>query len=196
MELIKRLTRFAQTAGALEPGQGAAIRPAFLLGPLRRFRKSAPFKPTATAVKVYQAVIAEKVALIDRLPSKYRPGVQEAVWNAVMRGYDAVGLAHELHDHFGIAPERAKFIASTQCKMARAVMENAQRIELGIIEAVWRYDGERCSLASHATLNGKKYPLARGADSDGKRVWPSSEPQCCCTSTEIEISAPAEQGKP
>jgi len=193
MELIKRLTRFAQSAGTLGPMQGVGIPQAFLLGPLRKFRKSSTFKPTPASVKVYQAVISEKVALIDRLPSKYRPGVQEAVWKSVMKEYDAVGLARELHDRFGIAPERAKSIANAQCKMARAVMENAQRIELGVTEAVWRYDGERCTLSSHAALNGKKYPLARGADVDGKRVWPGSEPQCCCTST--EIIAPAGVGQ-
>jgi uncharacterized protein with gpF-like domain len=166
MELIKRLTKLAQSAGTLG-------------------RATAPAKPTATSMKVYQAVIAEKVALIDRLPSKYRADVQETVWNSVMKEYDAAGLARELHDRFGISLPRAKSIASTQCKMARAVMENAQRIELGVSEAVWLYDSERCTLPSHAALNGKQYPLARGANADGKRVWPGSEAQCWCTSTEI-----------
>jgi uncharacterized protein with gpF-like domain len=191
MELIKRLTRFAQSAGTLVSVQNVGTRHAFLLAPLRKFRMSSPFKPTAAAVKVYRAVISEKVALIDRLPSKYRKDAQEVVWKSVMKGYDIAGLARELHDRFGIVPGRAQLIASTQCKMARAVIENAQRIELGVTEAMWRHDGERCELPDHRAFNGKKYALARGADLDGKRVWPGSEPQCSCTST--EIIAPTEE---
>jgi hypothetical protein len=192
MELIKRLNKFAQSAGALisQPSTGAPN--AFLLAPLRKLGWSAPFKPTAASIRVYQAVISDKVALIERLPSKYRREAQEVVWNSVMKGYDAAGLARELHDRFGIIPDRAQQIANTQCRIARAIIENAQSIELGITEAIWCHDSSRCQVPNHKALDRKRYPLARGANSDGKRVWPSSEPQCFCTSSTIDASAEAE----
>jgi len=180
MELVKRLSQFAT------PNAGAPAH--FLLAPLRKLGLSAPFKPTATEIKVYQAVISAKVALIDRLPSKYRKDAKEVIWDSVMKGYDVAGLARELHDRFGIVPERAQQIASAQCRMAHSVMENAHRIELGLKEAVWRHDSARCAIMSHRAFDGKRYALARGANLDGKRVWPSGEPQCFCTS-EIEASA-------
>jgi hypothetical protein len=192
MELIKRLNKFAQSAGTLISQPSAGAQKAFVLAPLRKLGWSVPFKPTAASVKVYQAVIADKVALIDRLPSKYRKDVQEVVWNSVMKGYDVAGLARELQDRFGIIPERAQQVAGAQCKMARAVIENAQRIELGVTHLVWRHDGKRCEIQSHITLDGKRYPLARGANLDGKRAWPSSEPQCFCTSTEIDVATQEE----
>jgi hypothetical protein len=189
MELIKRLNKFAQSAGTLITQQSTGAPNAFMLAPLRKLGWSAPFKPTAASVKVYQAVISEKVAMIERLPTKYRKEAQEVVWNFVMKGYDAAGLARELHDRFGIIADRAQQIATTQCKIARAVIENAQQIELGISEAIWCHDSSRCQVPSHRALDRKRYPLARGANSDGKRVWPSSEPQCFCSSTAIDSAA-------
>jgi uncharacterized protein with gpF-like domain len=191
MELKKRLTKFAQSAGTLIMSPGARGPNSLVLAPLRKLGWTVPFKPTAAAVKVYQVVIADKVALIERLPSKYRKEAQEVVWNFVMRGYDTAGLARELHDRFGIVPERAQLIAGTQCRMARAVIENAQRIELGIAEARWRHDGDGCQMPGHRALDGKRYPLAQGASIDGKRVWPGSEPQCLCTSAPLDPSEQA-----
>ncbi len=142
-------------------------------------------------MKVYQAAIAYKVASIDRLPSKYRKDAQEVIWNSVMKGFDVAGLARELHDRFGIVRERAQLIASAQCRMARSVMENAHRIEQGLRQAVWQRDA-RCGIPSHQALDGKPYLLARGAEFDGKRVWPSGEPQCFCTSSLMDASAEEE----
>jgi hypothetical protein len=188
MELGKRFSKFAQSAGTLISIPNGAP-PDFLLAPLRKLGLSAPFHPTPTAVKVYQAAITYKVALIDRLPSKYRKDAQEVIWNSVMKGFDVAGLARELHDRFGIVRERAQLIASAQCRMARSVMENANRIEQGLTEAVWHHDGARCGIPSHQALDGKPYLLARGATLDGKRVWPSGEPQCLCTSSTMDAAA-------
>jgi hypothetical protein len=183
MELKRRFSQLAHSAGT---------PPNFLLAPLRKLGLKAAFSPTPTALKIYQAVILQKVALIDRLPTKYRKDVQEVIWNSVMKGYDVAGLARELHERFGIVRERAKVVASAQCRMARSVMENAQRIEQGITEAVWRYDGGRCGIPSHQALDGKPYVLARGAKLDGKRVWPGGEPQCFCTSSTVDDFAKEE----
>ena len=102
-----------------------------------------------------------------------------------MKGYDARGLARALSDRLGMTPDRAKLIARSQCNMARAVMENAERMEKGIREAVWDYEA-RCENRSHRALNGRRYVLAQGASLDGKRLWPGGEPSCYCSSIEIE----------
>ena len=191
MELKKRFSKIAQSAGSLLSTANGGAPPDFLLAPLRKLGLSAPFQPSATAVKVYQAVISRKVALIDRLPSKYRKEAEEVIWNSVMKGYDVAGLARELHDRFGIVRERAQLIAGAQCRMARSVMENAQRIEQGLTQAVWHHDSVRCGIQSHQTLDGKPYELARGAELDGKRVWPSGEPLCFCMSRTTDAAEDA-----
>jgi uncharacterized protein with gpF-like domain len=186
VELMKRLSKIAQSATALV--SNAESSGGFVSGPLRRLGLSKSFEPSAAAVKAYESVIVDKVALIDRLPSKYRKDTQEVIWKAVMKGYDASGLARELKDRFGIVPDRAQQIAKAQCKMARAVMQNADRIEMGVREAVWRHDSSHCTMASHRAFNGRRYALAQGATLDGKSVWPGSELQCSCSSIPTNAS--------
>ena len=185
MELMKRLGRYARSAGAFVSGVESSHP--LVSGTLRKVGLSKPFKPTRAAINAYGAVIAEKVMLIDRLPPKYRQEAYELIWSYVMRGYDASGLASELSDRLGMAPDRAKLIAKSQCNMARAVRENAERMEMGIREAVWHYE-MRCGIRSHIGLNSRRYALAQGASLDGKRLWPGSEPSCHCSSIDIKGS--------
>jgi uncharacterized protein with gpF-like domain len=185
MELMKRLSLYARSAGAfisnVESSHPLVSRT------LRKAGLSKPFKPTPAAIKAYGAVIAEKVALIDRLPAKYRQEARKLIWSNVMKGYDAPGLALELSNRLGMAPDRAKLIARSQCNMARAVMENAARMDKGVREAVWHTE-TRCGIRSHSGLNGQRYVLAKGASLDEKRLWPGSEPSCYCSSIEIKAS--------
>jgi uncharacterized protein with gpF-like domain len=185
VELMKQLGQFGRSAGAFVSGMESSH--AFVSTTLRKAGLSKPFKPMPAAIKAYGAVIAEKVALIERLPPKYRQEAYELIWVYVMKGYDASGLARELSDRLGMAPDRAKLIARSQCIMARAVMANAERMERGIREAVWQYE-TRCGIRSHSGLNGQRYVLAQGASLDGKRLWPGSELSCYCSSIDIKAS--------
>ena len=184
MELMRRLSEYGRSAGAFVSRESS--RP-FVSESLRKVGLSKPFKPIPAAIKAYGAVIAEKVVLIERLPPKYRQEAYELVWIYVMKGYDASGLARELSNRLGMASDRAKLIARSQCNMARAVMLNAERMEMGVGEAVWHYE-TRCGIRSHRGLMGRKYALAQGASLDGKRLWPSSEPSCCCSSVDVKTS--------
>ena len=185
MELMKRLGQYGRSAGAFVSSVESS-RP-FVSATLRKAGLSKPFKPIPAAIKAYGAVIAEKVALIDRLPPKYRQEAYELIWIYVMKGYDAAGLARELSDRLGMAPDRAKLVARSQCNMARAVMQNAERMEMGVREAVWRYE-KRCTIRSHSAFSGRQYLLAQGASLDGKWLWPGSEPSCYCSSVDIKAA--------
>jgi uncharacterized protein with gpF-like domain len=151
-----------------------------------RRERALPFNPTEASRRSYQALIHQKVALIDRLPSKYLKDVKILVWESVMRGYDESFLARGLRERFGIARQRAERIARSQCKMARAIMENAHRAEIGILQVIWRYT-TRCEIASHAAFNGKRFQPLYGARIDGKWIWPGSELDCWCTSAVEEL---------
>jgi hypothetical protein len=185
MELMKRLSQYARSAGAFVSSVESSHP--LVSGTLRKVGLSKPFKPTPAAIKAYGAVIAEKVALIDRLPAKYRQEARKLIWSYVMKRYDASGLARELSDRLGMAPDRAKLIARSQCNMARAVIENAERMDKGIREAVWHYE-TRCGIRDHRALIGRRYVLAQGASLDGKRLWPGSEPSCYCSSIDVKAS--------
>ena len=153
--------------------------------PLKGLRRAQRLQATASSVKVYKAVIEQKVASIERLPPKYRRDVQEIIWQSVLDGYDRDGLARQLTERFGLTPDRAAVVAEAQCRMARTVIDNARRIELGIKQAVWQHHGA-CKVASHRGLAGRRYALTRGIELNGQRLWPSGEPDCFCSSTDVE----------
>lgn len=181
MGLLSRLSGLVQSASDLA-WSDAQSTDVFVRSPLRRFGRRAVFEPTPKSLAAYESVLAEKIALIDRLPSKYRREAHEAVWRAVLQGYDAAALARDLRDRFGISPERAQYVARTQCTMARAVIENVHRMELGLTEAVWICNKKEPAEPQHLAFNGRRYPLATGVTLNGKSVWPGSQPGCFCTS--------------
>jgi uncharacterized protein with gpF-like domain len=181
MGLLRRLSGLVQSASelALNDSEEADV---FVGGPRRRLGRRSIFEPTPRSLAAYEAVLAEKVALIDRLPAKYRREAQQLVWSAVLEGYDDAALARDLQDRFGLSPERARLIARTQCTMARAVIENVHRMELGLTEAVWICSKKHASEPAHLVLNGRRYPVKTGVTLNGKSIWPGSEPGCYCAS--------------
>jgi hypothetical protein len=188
MDLLKRLSELVQTARIGLASQDVRGAQRLLWAALRKRGPAVHFNPTPASIKVYRAVIASKVALIDRLPSKYRQDAIDIVWSMVMKGYDEAALGKELHDRFGLSLERAARIAHSQCNMARSVIDNASLIEIGVKEAMWQYQGS-CMLKGHEALAGRRYVLAGGLLVGDKRVWPGSEPMCSCTINRIETLA-------
>lgn len=188
--MIKHLTKFAQSMGN-RLATSKIPRRAFPLVGLRR-PPSAPLQLSPVATKVYRAALTKKIALIDHLPSKYRPQAMEAVWEAVMAGYDEVRLKRELHDRFGIGVERATLIARSQCHMARSLIENTSRIESGVTEGRWQYEEGACTIENHNVLTGRRYQLARGVRFENKWIWPGSEPTCFCSSRAVDASGDEE----
>jgi uncharacterized protein with gpF-like domain len=143
------------------------------------------FQPPAEAVEAYLAIIDQKVAMITEIPPQRFQSVRDAVWRAVMAGGDLATLSKELQNH-GISYHRAGEIATHQCNMAKAIMENVRRLKLGITEAIWLHSGGGESpRPSHITFSGQRFNLTTGAFLDGKWVWPGSEPDCLCTSRAI-----------
>lgn len=182
MDLMKKLGQYARSARLFVSG-GDSSRPYFE-ATLRKVGFARPFRPTSRATNAYKTVIADKVALIERLPPQYAREALVLIWNHVMKGFDTSGLARDLSERLGLSPDRAKRVAQSQCKMAHAVMENADRMDLGIREAVW-YTETRCGIRSHRGLHGRKYALENGVSLDGKLIWPGSEPECYCSSISI-----------
>jgi hypothetical protein len=179
MSLFSRLSEFVQSAPA---GRNVLATDSLGSGPLRRFRRRPVFAPTPKSLGAYKLVLAQKVAMIDRLPKKYQREAEQVVWDAVLAGYDAAALAKNLHDRFGISSDRAQLLARIQCFMARSVIENAHRIELGLTEAVWICSPKHPEEPAHVALNGRRYPLSTGVTLNNKSIWPGSEPGCFCTS--------------
>lgn len=179
MSVMGNFTTFAHTAYALIQGPLALGEDSILTSSWRKLTRRKPLQLSTRAIDAYRGVIVVKVAWIDRLPSKYRKEAIEIVWSAVMRGYDDAGLAQELHERFGFTRARARDIAKSQCRMASAVIENAENLEKGFLNAVWVHK-PRCTVPSHGAFNFRRYNLRTGACIDDKQVLPGSEPGCFC----------------
>ena len=144
------------------------------------------FSPTRAQVEAYRAVLADRVALIVEIPAKHSKALQDTVWRSVIAGGDLSALSIELRQKYGIATKRAAAIAIHQWSMARVVMENVRRLEIGITDAIWVHSGAgKSPRPSHVAFNGKRFKIATGAYLDGKWVWPGSEPDCLCTSRSV-----------
>ena len=108
MGIANQLTGFVDTVQSrLEMLEWPSTR-LFMAAQFRKLKGVKPLRLSATALKAYRGAVAQKVSLIERLPSRYRDDVIEAVWISVMKGYDEAGLAHALHDKFGFLPDRAQ----------------------------------------------------------------------------------------
>lgn len=145
-----------------------------------------PFTMTDTAREGLQAVIQENVALIKSIPEQYLSKVEGDVWRAVAGGYDLEKLTEDLQKNYGVTQRRAAFIAKDQASKAKAAIEQARRIELGITDAIWQHShaGQE-PRQSHVAFNGKRFNILKGAYIDGEFILPGQLPRCRCSSRSI-----------
>lgn len=142
------------------------------------------FKPTRAIRSAFDAVAAANVGLIKSIPTKYLTDVQGVVWEGVASGGNLTAVADQLAEKYGIAHRRAAFIAKDQNHKAKAAIERAQRLELGIVRAKWHHShaGE-VPRPTHVKMSGETYEVATGMwdSAVGKYIWPATEPHCRCT---------------
>lgn len=143
------------------------------------------FKPSKVTTAAFDAVVAENVGLIRTIPQKFLGDVQNAVWRAVMQGSDLATLTKELHEKYGIAWRRAEFIALDQNAKAKAAIERARRLDIGITKAVWCHShAGKDKRPTHVKAGKDKtvYDVKRGWFDSAvqKFIWPGTEPRCRC----------------
>lgn len=146
------------------------------------------FKMSDAAREAYQATIQENVALIKSIPQQYLQRVEGDVWRAVAGGYDLEKLTDDLQKNYGITQRRAAFIAKDQAAKAKATIEQARRMELGITEAIWQHShaGQE-PRESHVQAGRDKlrFNILLGAYIDGEYILPGQKIRCRCTSRAI-----------
>lgn len=141
------------------------------------------FKPGRTAKVAYEAVVAENVGLIKSIPQKYLTDVQGAVWRSVMEGGDLSDLTKMIQEKYGVAHRRAALIALDQNNKAKAAMERARRLELGISKAQWKHShAGKVPRPTHVKMNDKLYDIKVGMydSAEGKNIWPGVLIRCRC----------------
>lgn len=158
---------------------------AAMLGKLAKAGFTVKFKPTPASTSALDAVIAENVGLIRSIPQKFLGDVEVQVWQAVMSGSDLDTLSRDIKAKYGVAWRRAALIASDQNAKAKAAMERARRLEVGITQAEWNHSHAGVDKRpSHVKAGQEKviYDVEKGWwDPDEQRwIWPGVLIHCRC----------------
>lgn len=165
--------------------QNKSATSAAMLNKLAKAGFTVKFKPTPASTNALDAIIAENVGLIRSIPQKFLTDVEASVWQAVMAGSDLDTLSRDIKAKYGVAWRRAALIASDQNAKAKAAMERARRIEVGITKARWGHSHAGVDpRPSHvkAGKEGIEYDVAMGWwDPDEQRyIWPGVLIGCRC----------------
>lgn len=142
------------------------------------------FKPTKAIRNAFDAVAAENVGLIRSIPQKYLADVQQTVWQGVASGSDLATVADTIQQKYGIAHRRAALIARDQNHKAKAAIEKANRLEVGITAADWQHShAGKDPRPTHVAMNGQRYDIAKGMWDSAvqKYIWPGTEINCRCS---------------
>lgn len=160
---------------------------------MKRTLADAGFTVKFTADKLTQraldAVVEANVGLIKSIPQKYLTDVQTAVFQNVMQGSDLAALQTSIQEKYGIAHRRAAFIARDQNHKAKAAIERARRLDVGIVSAKWKHShAGKDWRPTHVAMDGESYNIIEGMYDPAveKQIWPGTEPNCRCTD-EAEI---------
>jgi uncharacterized protein with gpF-like domain len=126
-------------------------------------------------------------------------GMSESQWTetylaalqAVSAGGDLASLFNALMrlNVAGMTRRRAEEIAHDLSRRATVFMDRERQSAISVTQAKWVQSGAPCGTdpknsaaltAEHVALNGKTFDPAIGMLSNGKRIWPGSEPGCKC----------------
>lgn len=142
------------------------------------------FKPSKAARAAFDATVAANVGLIKSIPQKLLGDVQNVVWQGVMNGADLSTVADQIQEKYGIAHRRAALIARDQNHKAKAAMERANRLSVGISQADWQHShAGKDARPTHVEMDGERYDIATGMWDSAvqKYVWPGTEIHCRCS---------------
>lgn len=161
---------------------------ASMLSKLSKAGFTVKFKPTPASTNALDAVIAENVGLIRSIPQKFLSDVEVQVWQTVMNGSDLDTLSRDIKVKYGVAWRRAALIAMDQNAKAKAAMERARRLEVGITQAIWMHSGGGVDPRDTHVKAGRDkvvYEVAKGwydpAPRVEKFIWPGTEINCRCS---------------
>lgn len=154
---------------------------------LREGGWSIKFEMTSAQKDVIGAIVNENVALIKSIPQQYLGEVEQMVMRSVAAGRNIKQLSDDLQKRLGVTERRANFIALDQSNKATALLNRARNLESGLEWGVWMHSGAGIApRPTHVKAGRDKqvFSIDKGWPDPalrGKRIWPSTEPNCRCS---------------
>lgn len=120
--------------------------------------------------------VAENVALIKSIPSQFFADVEKHVTRAVSQGQSAEQLAKTIEARFGVAADRAKFIARDQTNKFFGQVAEARQTAMGVTHYIWRTANDERVRDEHAAREGERFAW----DDPPEGGNPGEDFQCRC----------------
>lgn len=151
------------------------------------------FDLTRSMRDTLDVTIAENVALIKSIQSKYHEQVTLDVYRAVAAGGDLRDLTDTIVEIYGKTYDRAAFIARDQNSKANSQITRTWQQDVGVTEAIWVHShAGKKPRESHVAAGREKlvYNVAKGAylETNGGKwdwTWPGHPISCRCMSKSI-----------
>lgn len=135
----------------------------------------------------------ENVGLIKSIPSDFFGQIEEHLMGALSSGARASTLATVIHERFGVAKNRAAFIANDQVGKLYASVDRERQQALGVRGYTWRTVHDNRVRPAHKARNGQHFTW----DDPPEDGHPGHAPRCRCYSEpDVEDALTALLGEP
>ena len=158
---------------------------------LRDAGMAVKFKMTPVMRDAFNASLQENVGLIRSIPQQYLQQVEGIVARSYASGRDLQSMTKAIRELYPKAAGRAELIARDQSNKANSVVQNARRIEIGIIEAKWLHSGGgKHPRKEHQRADGRIYKIREGCPIKNEKgeleyIQPGQKINCRCVSRTI-----------
>jgi SPP1 gp7 family putative phage head morphogenesis protein len=126
--------------------------------------------------------VNENVSRIRTLGDKTLNDVEDLIARAFMTGQSVDGLAAEIERRFGIAEQRARFLARDQITTLSAQVTQLRHQELGVVTFRWRTRADGRVRPHHAVKHDRIFPYK---GSRAPSFMPGDEVGCRCEAIPI-----------
>lgn len=123
------------------------------------------------------AFAAENASLISSIPERLHDEVAQATIRAVREGQSTDELAGVIEERFGVAEDRAAFIARDQIAGLNGELNKERQTGLGVTQFVWRSSHDARVRPEHAEYDGNVYSWD---DPPGEGYIPGEDFGCRC----------------
>lgn len=117
-------------------------------------------------VRAIEEFTRENVALIRTIPEQFFSDLEKNIAREVADGARFDKLADIIEERYGIAENRAEFIARDQVSKFQGDLNRVRQQDLGIDKFIWRTSNDERVRPEHEVRNGKTYKWSNPPDGE------------------------------
>lgn len=117
-------------------------------------------------IRAIEEFTRENVALIRTIPEQFFSDLEKNIAREVADGARFDKLAEIIEERYGIAENRAEFIARDQVSKFQGDLNRVRQQDLGIDKFIWRTSNDERVRPEHEARNGKTYKWSDPPDGE------------------------------